>query len=115
MYPSVLITNNLVDIKIPNRLLGIVDYLKNNPESSYVIFDDDYHNDYKLICLNHYRTILFRGLTYKDLTKIVLKPVNLHNFKYITYQYRQLRKYELVTNKLIKLLKKKYENDKLIK
>lgn len=53
----------------------------------------------------------FKGLTFKDLPKIVLKPVNLNNFKYINYQYRQLRDYEVSTNNLIKMLKKKYEND----
>ena len=78
---------------------------------THFFFDDDYHNDYKLICLNHYRTLPFKGLTYKDLDKITFKPVNLNNFKYIKYQYRQLGQYELVTNKLIKVLKKKYEND----
>lgn len=100
---------SLCDIKLPSRILGIVDYLKNNKISSYVILDDEYHNDYKLICLNHYRTIPYKGLIYKDLHKIIFRPVNLNNFKYINYQYRQLGKYELVTNSLIKVLKKKCE------
>ena len=99
------------DIELPSHLLGIVDYLKNNETANYVILDDDYHNDYKLIYLNHYRTLPLKGLTYKDLDKITFKPVNLNNFKYINYQYRQLGEYELVTNKLIKILKKKYEKD----
>ena len=101
---------SMCGIKLPSRLLGIVDYLKNNDEVNYVILDDDYQNDYKLLYLNHYRTIPLKGLTYKDLPKIKFKPVNLNNFKYIKYQYRQLGQYELVTNKLIKVLKK-YEND----
>ena len=96
---------NLYDINIPSRLLGIIDYLKNNETSNYVILDDEYHNDYKLICLNHYRTSTFKGLTYKDLNKITLKPVNLNNFKYINYEYRNLGNYEQVTNNLIKVLK----------
>ena len=95
----------LVDIKIPNRLLGIVDYLKNNPESSYVIFDDDYHNDYRLLCLNHYRTMPLKGLLSKDLEKITFKKANLNNFKNINYKYRKLGQYELATNNLIKVLK----------
>lgn len=103
--------DRLSHIKIGSRLLGIVNYLQNNDECNYVILDDDYHNDYKLICLNHYRTLPFKGLTYKDLDKITFKPVNLNNFKYIKYQYRQLGEYELITNNLIKVLKKKYEND----
>jgi hypothetical protein len=95
----------LVDIKLPNRLLGIVDYLKNNPESSYVIFDDEYHNDYRLLCLNHFRTMPLKGLLHKDLEKISLKKTNLNNFKYIDYKYRKLGEYELATNNLIKVLK----------
>lgn len=98
--------DSLSRIKIDSRLLGIVNYLQNEGECNYVILDDEYHNDYKLICLNHYRTITFKGLTYKDLPKITFKPVNLNNFKYINYKYRQLGKYELVTNNLIKVLKR---------
>ena len=73
----------LGDIKLPSRLLGIVDYLKKNEITNYVILDDDYHNDYKLICLNHFKTLPFKGLTYKDLPKIVFQPVNLNIFKHI--------------------------------
>ena len=61
--------------------------------------------------LKSFQNPAIKGLTYKDLPKIVLKPVNLNNFKHINYQYRQLGDYELVTNNLIKVLKKKYEND----
>lgn len=60
---------SLCNIKLPSRLLGIVDYLKNKKECNYVILDDDYHNNYKLICLNHYRVHPFKGITYKDLSK----------------------------------------------
>lgn len=102
---------SLCDIKLPSRLLGVVDYLKNNEITNYVILDDEYHNDYKLIRLNHFKTMPFKGLTYKNLLKIVLKPVNLNNFKHINYQYRQLGDYEVVTNNLIKVLKRKYENN----
>jgi len=101
---------NLCDIKLPPRLLGIVDYLKNNASVHYVILDDDYHNDYKLICLNHYRTKKFKGLMDKDLSKITFKPVNLNNFQYISYKYRQLGEYEQITNKLIKVFKNKVKN-----
>ena len=97
---------SLCNIKLPSRLLGIVDYLKNKKECNYVILDDDYHNDYKLLCLNHYRTIPLKGLTYKDLPKITFKAVNLNNFKYINYKYRKLGEYESATNNLIKVLKK---------
>jgi len=101
----------LGNIILPSRLLGIVDYLRKYPEYNYVIFDDDYHNDYKLLCLNYYKTNAYKGLNYGDLKKIEFRPVNLNNFKCINYYYRQLGEYELITNKLIKVLKKKYEND----
>ena len=58
------------------------------------------------MCLNKYRTMTLRGLTYKDLPRITLKPVNLDNLKYINCKYRQLGEYELVTNNLIEVLKK---------
>lgn len=96
-------------IEIAPRLLGIIDYLKSNQVSNYVILDDDYHKAYKQICLNHYRTRTYVGLTHKDLSKIKLKPVNLNNFRGINYEYRQLGEYESVTNNLIKVLKKRYE------
>lgn len=96
----------LDNIPLPARLLGIIDYLKNNDIAKYVILDDDYHNDYKMVCLNHYKTSSLQGLTYNDLPKITFKPVNLNNFKYISYKYRKLGEYEMATNKLIKVLKK---------
>ena len=86
-------------------------YLKNNEIANYVILDDEFHNDYKLVCLNHFMTMSFKGLTFRDLSKIVLNPVNLNNFKHINYQHRQQTNYENVTNSLIKVLRKKYEND----
>ena len=100
---------NIFDIKLPDRIIGIVDYLNKNKIEKYIILDDEYQRDYKLTCLNHYRTKTFKGLTYKDLNKIQLKSVNSNNFKYINYQYKKLGDYELVTNNLIKILKKKYE------
>lgn len=102
---------NLFDIKLPARLLGIIDYLKKNPFSNYVILDDDYNNDYKIISLNGYRILPSKGLKNDDLNKITFKHVNLDNFKYINYQYRQLGEYELVTNNLIRVLKRIYEKD----
>lgn len=97
---------SFLNIDVPDRVLGIIDYLKNNEVSSYVIIDDDYHNDYKLLCLNHYRPFPLKGLTYKDLSKISFKKVNLNNFEYINYKYRKLGAYEQVTYGLIKVLKK---------
>lgn len=93
-------------IEIPARVLGIVDYLKEKKNCNYVILDDEYHNDYKLLCLNYYKTNPFRGIKSKDLSKISFKPVNLNNFKYLDYHYRELGDYERAYNNLIKVLKK---------
>ena len=87
-------TGEFCNIDVPGRVLGIIDYLKNHDVSSYVILDDEYHNDYKLLCLNNYRVLAFKGLTYKDLPKISLKKVNLNNFEYVNYKYRILGEYE---------------------
>lgn len=95
-----------LNIDVPDRVLGIIYYLKNHNVSSYVILDDDYHNDYKLLCLNHYRTLTLKGLTYNDLPKISFKKVNLNNFEYVNYDYRKLGAYEQITNDLIKVLNK---------
>lgn len=97
---------SFLGIDIPDRVLGIIDYLKNHNVSSYVILDDDYHNDYRLLCLNHYRTLPLKGLTRKDLSKISFKKINLNNFNYVTYEYRKMGEYEQATSDLIKVLKK---------
>ena len=68
---------NICNIELPSRLLGIVNYLQNNNKCNYVILDNEYHNDYKLVCLNYYKTAPLKELKYKDLSKIELKPVNL--------------------------------------
>lgn len=101
---------DIINIDLSARVLGIIHYLKNNPVDNYLIIDDDYHNDYKLLCLNHYKTKMFKGLSDRDLTKIKFRPVNLNNFKYVNYRYRQLGTHEYLTTNLIKILKKVYEN-----
>ena len=99
----------ILDKKLPSRILGIVHYLKEHDVDKYVILDDDFHNYYRLLCLNHYRTKAFEGLSLKDLPKVKLKPVNLSNISCVEYRYRQLGKYEQVTNDLIKIMKKVYK------
>lgn len=95
---------NLSGIEISSRILGIVDYLKNNSEANYVILDDEYQNDYKLLCLNYYK--VNNGLKNKDYDKIKFKKVNPNNFRNINYHYRKLGEYEQATNNLIYVLKR---------
>lgn len=96
----------LGDINVPERLLGIIDYLKSAHGAKYVILDDDYHNKYKMVCLNYYKINPNKGLSYNDLDKIKFMPVNFNVLDRINYQYRSLGQYEVVTNNLIRVLKK---------
>lgn len=91
--------------EVPARLLGIIDYLKNNPECSYVILDDEYERNYKRLGLNHYKTKMFQGLQKRDIPKIVFKKSNDKIYSHIKYYYRTLYGYEAATNNLVKTLK----------
>ena len=95
-----------LNIKISSRSLGIIDYLKNNNNIKYIILDDEYHNEYRLLGLNYYKTNKYKGLLNKDINNIELREPYTRVFKYINYKYRTLGQYELVTNKLIKILHK---------
>lgn len=97
---------NLGDISLPSRVIGIVDYLKKNNDCNYVILDDEFHNDYKLLCLNHFKTHMYKGLQRNDLNLIAFKSVNLSILNRVDYHYRQLGDYEKATNNLIKVLRK---------
>ena len=103
---------NMCGIEIPSRVIGIVDYLKKFNNYNYVILDDEYHNDYKLLCLNYYKTNPNKELKIKDISKINFKPVNLNNFKYVNYYYRELGDAEKIQNDLIIVLKKVYLKNK---
>lgn len=96
----------ICNIPLPSRILGIIDYLKNNPVENYVILDDEFHIYYRLTCLNYFRTNPHKGLISNDLDKIKFKAVNKKIFNHVNYKYRQLGNYEVVTNNLIKVLKK---------
>lgn len=94
---------DLCGIPIASRALGIVDYLKNEENLEYVILDDEYNRDYRLLCLNYYRT--YNGLKNKDYSHINFKKVNKNNFKHVNYHYRKLGQFEQASNNLIKVLK----------
>lgn len=94
------------DIFLPSRLIGIVDYLKKNKNCSYVILDDDYHDDYIFLGLNCYKCDMWKGLQFDALNDIRFEKVDYVIFKEINYSYRQLGHYERATNNLIKVLKR---------
>lgn len=100
---------NLGDVSLSNRVLGIIDYLKDHSDSEYVILDDEYKNDYKMLGLNHLEVDMWTGLEDKSLEKISFKKVNLNILNRVNYGYRELGEYELVTNNLVKTLKKVLE------
>lgn len=102
----------LCGFSMPSRVLGIVDYLKKNSDVSYVILDDEFHNDYRMACLNYFKTRAWKGLQSKDLEKISFKEVNLKTLSYFNYRYRSLGAYEMASNRLILTLKKVLDEKK---
>ena len=100
---------SLCGFSIPSRVLGIVDYLKNNSDVSYVILDDEFHNDYKMSCLNYYKTRTWQGFQKKEIDRITFKKVNLNTLSNFKYEYRELGAYEKASNDVIKTLKKVLE------
>lgn len=90
---------------IPKRVIGIIDYLKKINNCNYIILDDEYHNDYKLLGLNYYKTNMWKGLTNKDVSKIHLKKANTKHLNNIEYHHRKLNIDEQKYYDMIKVLK----------
>ena len=100
---------SLCDMSISSRVLGIIDYLKNHNDISYVILDDEFHNDYKMSCLNYYKTHTWKGFQRKEIDRVTFKKVNPKTLSNFDYHYRELGAYEKATNDVIKTLKKVLE------
>ena len=97
---------DLNGVTLSNRVIGIIDYLKKYQESSYVIIDDEFHEEYNLLGLNNYKTDMWSGLTKSDVDKIKFKKLNKSILAQVSYKYRELGSYEKATNDLVKVLKK---------
>lgn len=97
---------DLNGVTLSNRVIGIIDYLKKYQESSYVIIDDEFHEEYNLLRLNNYKTDMWSGLTKSDVDKIKFKKVDKSILDQVSYKYRELGSYEKATNDLVKVLKK---------
>ena len=106
---------NLGGVSLSNRVLGIIDYLKEHSSSEYVILDDEYKNDYKMLGLNHLEVDMWTGLDDKSIEKISFKKVNLDILNRVNYSYRELGDYELATNNLIMTLKRVLKKQEDIK
>lgn len=100
-----------LDIKLSSRIIGIIDYLRKNPNINYIILDDEYFNEYHLLGLNYLKTNPNKGLQSKDLKKFQLKKNNHKYLDRVKYQYKDINKYSYLkyTNDLVKVLKKVYE------
>lgn len=83
---------NYLDIKLPSRTLGIIEYLKGNLNYNYVILDDWFDRFYKLLKLNYYKINTWKGLTKIDYHNIIFKKNNLNHIKNINYHYRKTMK-----------------------
>ena len=46
---------DLNGVSLSNRVIGIIDYLKKYQESSFVIIDDEFQEEYNVLGLNSYR------------------------------------------------------------
>lgn len=90
---------------IPNRALGIIDYLKKCPESPYVILDDEFHTHYRRLGLNYYKTNGSKGLQKKDLEKIQFRITNGRIYNQVEYQDINTLMRNKATSKLIRTLK----------
>lgn len=102
---------SFLDIELSSRTIGIVDYLKKRGNVNYVIIDDDYKREYKLLGLNHICTKPYIGLTMDVLNDFILKKNTCYGFDKVIYDYRDLSdaKFIVNSNNLVKVLKKVYE------
>ncbi len=85
---------------------GIIDYLKKNDYPWYVILDDCFREEYACFKLNHYEVDGTMGLVKNDLKHIKFKKPKVKYIAKVKYHYRKLQDYEIVTNRLIDVVKR---------
>lgn len=97
--------------ELSSRAIGIVDYLKERGDVKYVIIDDDYQRDYRMLGLNYIHTDPHVGLTMKHLDGFSLKENTCYGFDKVNYDYKDFScaDYIVNSNNLVKVLKKVYE------
>lgn len=103
---------DICDMSLSYRCVGIVDYLKKNSLCNYIILDDEFHNDYRLMCFNYFKPSKWVGLKEKDYDKLYFKKVNLNILNKVNYHYRELGAYEKSINNLVLTLKNIVEKKK---
>ena len=99
---------SFIGIDISPRVIGIVDYLKRYDKVNYVILDDEYYNEYKLLGLNYYKTNKWNGLQTRDFYNIKFKKSNIKYINYVKYKIKKLGYDEQIYYNLIKTLKLYY-------
>ena len=109
-YIDVFFEGNYYNTALSSRTLGIVNYLLQNNDCSYVIFDDEYDFEYDLLNLNYVKTSSDVGLTDSDLYNFKLEGADINNLKSVVYKYRDISKYDYLrySNDLVNVLKKVY-------
>ena len=102
-----------LDKKISSRTIGIVDYLIKRGEVNYIIIDHENQREYKMLNLNHLKTIPHVGLTMKDLNQFSLKKNTCYAFDKVDYKYKDFSNapYIVNSNNLIRVLKKVYQKE----
>jgi len=96
----------LEGLALSSRIIGIVDYLEKHRQVEYVILDDEYQTEYKLLSLNNYEIDMWTGLREEDVNKIIFIRPDFNILDKVNYKYRELGSYEQATNNLIRTLKK---------
>lgn len=97
--------------KLSSRTIGIVDYLKKRGNVNYIIIDDEYQREYKMLNLNHIHTKPNEGLTLKYLNDFTLKKNTCYGFDKVYYKFKDFSNssYIINSNNLVKVLRKVYQ------
>lgn len=104
-----------LDRKLGYRTLGIIDYLKVNYVSKYVILDDQFQKEYHAVALNSFGVNSDTGLKKEDLKSIKFKAPSVRVMNRVEYNYRKPSNKEALSNDLIMVLKrvlKRYVNER---
>ena len=84
------LTGTFADIELNYRFLGIADYLLNQPQTHYLILDDEYDDEYTKLNLNHVKTNMNTGLVLSDYDKVIFTKPDLSVLSQISIQEKDL-------------------------
>jgi len=91
------------------RVLGIIDYLNQHPDVSYIILDDEYHDQYQEFNLHFYPPIRNRPLKKEDFYQIQLQkysscipPIYYHRAPKFNEYQRLARTFQKIYEKRLR-------------